>query len=157
MALSANELFSLKWGEFQPFISSSVRNLREVKDFSDVTLVSEDYIPVIFLVTPFLKDNVTVGGLLRCDPGLWRWWTWSTSSHTLWLQFFLPEGEWESHSNVEIDHFCLQGLQAVGSTAPNDIHARGKYLFSFSFQSFIPRSKKWQKCPKNLLKVILGV
>ena len=70
MALSANELFSLKWGEFQPFISSSVRNLREVRDFTDVTLVSEDYIPVIFLVTPFLKDNVTGGGLLRCDPGL---------------------------------------------------------------------------------------
>ena len=42
MALSANELFSLKWGEFQSFISNSVRSLREVGDFTDVTLVCED-------------------------------------------------------------------------------------------------------------------
>ena len=43
MALSANELFSkVKWGEFQPFISNSVRSLREVGDFTDVTLVCED-------------------------------------------------------------------------------------------------------------------
>ena len=39
MALSKNELFSLKWAEFQPFISNSVRGLREVRDFTDVTLV----------------------------------------------------------------------------------------------------------------------
>ena len=45
MTLNENELFSLKWGEFQPFISNSVRSLREVRDFTDVTLVSEDYVP----------------------------------------------------------------------------------------------------------------
>ena len=42
MALCADGLFSLKWGEFQPFISNSVKSLREFGDFTDVTLVCED-------------------------------------------------------------------------------------------------------------------
>ena len=42
MALEADGLFSLKWGEFQPFISNSVRSLRVLGDFADVTLVCED-------------------------------------------------------------------------------------------------------------------
>ena len=51
MTLNENELFSLKWGEFQPFISNSVRSLREVRDFTDVTLVSEDYVQFFKLDT----------------------------------------------------------------------------------------------------------
>ena len=42
MVLDADGLFSLKWGEFQPFISNSVRSLRVLGDFTDVTLVCED-------------------------------------------------------------------------------------------------------------------
>ena len=42
MALCADGLFSLKWGEFQPFISNSIKSLRDLGDFTDVTLVCED-------------------------------------------------------------------------------------------------------------------
>ena len=40
--MCADGLFSLKWGEFQPFISNSIKSLRDLGDFTDVTLVCED-------------------------------------------------------------------------------------------------------------------
>ena len=67
MALSANELFSLKWGEFQSFISNSVRSLREVGDFTDVTLVCEDggleaHRVILSACSPFFQRVLKLSG-----------------------------------------------------------------------------------------------
>merc|ERR1712098_624790 len=36
------EKFSLKWNDFEPTVTSSIRNIRNEEDFCDVSLVSDD-------------------------------------------------------------------------------------------------------------------
>ena len=39
---SSNDSFTLRWNEFEANISSTFRDLKENKDFADLTLVSAD-------------------------------------------------------------------------------------------------------------------
>ena len=40
--MTLQEKFCLKWNDFQQNINASLHSLREDKDFTDITLVSED-------------------------------------------------------------------------------------------------------------------
>ena len=40
------ETFSLKWNDFQPNVSKSFKRLRHEEDYSDVTLIGDDYQPL---------------------------------------------------------------------------------------------------------------
>ena len=40
------EKFSLKWNDFEPNVTRSFKKLRHEEDFSDVTLVGDDFKPI---------------------------------------------------------------------------------------------------------------
>ena len=41
------EKFTLKWNDFQPNVTKSFQRLRNEKDYSDVTLIGDDYQPLL--------------------------------------------------------------------------------------------------------------
>ena len=138
MALSKNELFSLKWAEFQPFISNSVRGLREVRDFTDVTLV---FGKVSWKRTFQVGDFSDV--TLVCEDGELEAHRVILSACSSFFHRVRLCGSW----SFLIE--CMSGVQEVWAATANDIHARGEYLFLHL--TTITRSKNKNSprlCPK---------
>ena len=90
-----------------------------------------------------LKENISGGGLLRCDPGLWRWWTWGTSSHPLCLQFLLPQGEtvWKSIFSKRIYIRCSRSLGSDSQW----YSCEGWISFSTSYHNHKKQKQKFTK------------
>ena len=69
------EKFTLKWNDFQPNVTKSFQRLRHEKDFSDVTLIGDDYQPlwahkvVLFSSSEYFK-NVLYNSRNHSNPVL---------------------------------------------------------------------------------------